>query len=139
MSEEVLIKHDTVKSKFDNYFNFGTNVIYERANTINRRRPQPAESVNEYVTALHALAQKFSFGQLEEELVRDRIVVGLQDPALSKRLQLDPELTLEKAITLARNAETVKVQQKVLREPGAGLNDSEVCALSKRSYQDKHF
>ena len=43
-----------------------------------------------------------------------RSVVGLQDRAFSERLQLDPESTLEKA-----NTETVKVQQKLLRELGA--------------------
>ena len=48
-----------------------------------------------------------------------RPVVGVQDRALSEKLQLYPNLTSEKAITLARNAETVKVQQKLLREPGA--------------------
>ena len=69
---------------------------------------------------------------------KDRIVVDLQDRALSERLQLDPELTLEKAITFARNAEMVKVQQKVLREPGAGSNDLEVCVLSKPSHLNKH-
>ena len=48
---------------------------------------------------------------------RDRIADGILDQSLSERLQLDPDLTLKKAIDLARNAETVKIQQKVLREP----------------------
>ena len=119
LSAEKSKKYDTVKSKFNNYFNLQSNGIYDRA-IFNRRCQQPAESIHKYVTALHMLAQKCSLGQLAKELIRDRIVVGLQDRVLSKRVRLDPELMLKKAITLARNAETVKVQQKALREPGTG-------------------
>ena len=32
-------------------------------------------------------------------MIRDRIVVGLHDAKLSETLQLDAELTLEKAVT----------------------------------------
>ena len=41
-------------------------------------------------------------------MIRNRLVVGLGDSKLSEKLQLDPELTLEKAITQVRQAETVK-------------------------------
>jgi hypothetical protein len=46
--------------------------------------------------------------------------VGLRDAKLSEQLQLDSELTLEKAITVARQSESVKVQQKSLRSPIQG-------------------
>ena len=44
-------------------------------------------------------------------MIRDRIVVGIHDRKLSEKLQLDPTLTLDKAITSVRQAETVKKQQ----------------------------
>ena len=34
-------------------------------------------------------------------MIRDRLVVGLCDASLSERLQMDADLTLEKAITAA--------------------------------------
>ena len=37
-----------------------------------------------------------NYGNLKDELVRDRLVVGIRDQELSKKLQLDPDLTLEK-------------------------------------------
>ena len=43
-----------------------------------------------------------NFGMLKEELICDHIVVGLQKRELSEKLQLDPNLTLEKATNLAR-------------------------------------
>ena len=48
-------------------------------------------------------------------MIRDRIVVGLRDVALSEKLQTDPELTLNKAITMARQTEAVREQQSVVR------------------------
>jgi len=37
-------------------------------------------------------------------MIRDRIIVGLVDANLSMKLQMDPELTLEKATTAARSS-----------------------------------
>ena len=34
---------------------------------------------------------------MKDELIRDRLVVGIRDLALSERLQLEPDLTLDKA------------------------------------------
>ena len=35
-------------------------------------------------------------------MIHDRIVVGLQDAAVSEKLQMDKDLTLDKAIAAAR-------------------------------------
>ena len=43
------------------------------------------------------------------------LVVGLLNPNVSSKLQTDPELTLEKATTLARQHESVIKQQEVVR------------------------
>jgi len=45
-------------------------------------------------------------------MIRDRIIIELCDSTLSEKLQLESELTLEKAITLARN---VGKQQPMVR------------------------
>lgn len=62
------------------------NVIYMR----NQREGEPVDS---FVTALYALAEHCSYGVLHDELIRDRLVVGLSDKVLSERMQLDAELT----------------------------------------------
>ena len=46
-------------------------------------------------------------------MLRDRIVVGIRDQALSQRMQMDPELTLEKAKTTCQK-EAVREQQLML-------------------------
>ena len=49
-------------------------------------------------------------------MICDRIVVGIQDRKLSEKLQLDPALTLEKAITMVHQVEAVKKQHPVIRK-----------------------
>ena len=61
------------------------------------------------------LAEHCQYGQLHDEMVRDRIVVGIKDSKLSEKLQMDNELTLEKAISLARNSKSIKQQQTMVR------------------------
>ena len=47
--------------------------------------------------------------------MRDRLVVGRRDKRLSEQLQMDPELTLEKAVNKARQSEQVKKQLENLK------------------------
>ena len=55
-----------------------TNVIYERAK-FNERYQQEGEMVNQFVTVLHTLAEHCAYGALKEEMIRDRLVVGVRD------------------------------------------------------------
>ena len=49
--------------------------------------------------------------------------MGLQNAKLSEKLQLDPALTLEKAVNEARQSEAVKKQQAVVRGSGPSGED----------------
>jgi len=105
--------YEELKERFENHFIVKRNVIFERAK-FNSRDQRAGESVDSFITDLYGLARHCNFGTLKEELIRDRIVVGLQNRELSEKLQLDPNLTLEKAANLARQRETVKQQQNIL-------------------------
>ena len=100
-------KYDTVKESFENYFIKKRNVIFERTK-FNLRVQTAEESVDNFITDLHSLAEFCEYGDLHDQLIRDRIVVGLRDKKLSKQLQMDSALTLEKAVTRARQSEAVK-------------------------------
>ena len=58
------------------------------------RKQEEGEPVDAFITALYALAEHCSFGMLHDELIRDRIVVGIRNSALSEKLQLSPNLRL---------------------------------------------
>lgn len=61
------------------------------------------------------LTEYCDYGTLEDRMIRDWIVVGLQYSKLLEKLQLDPELALPKAINQAQKSETIKKQQTFLR------------------------
>ena len=117
LSEEDSTKYSVVRAKFDAHFVKRRNVIYERAK-FNLRRQEEGEPVDSFITALYGLAEHCGYGDLHDEMIRDRIVVGIRDSSIAVKLQLDAELTLSKAVTLVRQAEAVKQQQPLLRGEG---------------------
>ena len=105
---------ETVKGKFEAFFVKRRNVIYERAR-FNLRKQEEGETVAAFFNDLYVLVEHCGFGDLQDEMIRDGLVVGLRDSKLSERLQLDADLTLEKAITITRQSETVHNQQSQMR------------------------
>lgn len=110
LREAQMADYNAVIQAFETHFVVRRNIVYERA-TFHRRYQKEGESVEEFITDLHKLAKFCNFGALHDEMIRDRIVVGLRDHKLSERMQLDPDLTLEKATNMARQSEVVKDQQ----------------------------
>lgn len=101
LSAADLKKYKPVKEAFDKYFICKRNVIYERAR-FNERNQELGESAEAFITAVYKLAEHCQYGLLQDEMIRDRLVVGIRHHGLSERLQMDSELTLEKAVTTIR-------------------------------------
>ena len=76
----------------------------------NKRKQEEGETVDTFITSLYSLSEHCEYGALREEMIRDRIVVGIRDAALSLKLQLMETLTLDKALTKVREAEAIKSQ-----------------------------
>ena len=115
-------KYKPVTEKFTDHLIKKRNTIFERAK-FNQRVQESGKSVDAFITDLYSLAETCSYGGLQEEMIRDRIVVGLQNAKLSERLQLDSTLTLEKAVNEARQSEAVKRQQAVVQGNGLSANE----------------
>lgn len=96
-----------VTSKFNNYFKGNMNVIYEWAR-FNLRCQAKGESVEPFITDLHVRAKNCNFGDLYEELIHNRTVVGCVDSKLSKRLQMISDRTLDRAVRHACQGEKLK-------------------------------
>ena len=131
------VKYDIVKEKFEGYFVKRRNVIFERAK-FNQRRQEPGKPVDSFITSLHCLAEHCGYGDLHNRMIRDRIVVGLQDVSLSEKLQLDPDLTLEKAVTAARQKEAVKQQQSTLHSQSASTLAASVDGMQAEQQKQPH-
>ena len=89
--------YDQLKQSVDRYFGVRRNLIIERA-TFNRR--QQGESVDVFIQDLYRLVEHCEYGELREQLLRDRIVVGVIDNALSDRLQTQADLTLDQSVQI---------------------------------------
>ncbi|UYV71909.1 K02A2.6-like [Cordylochernes scorpioides] len=128
--EEEATKLDSVLKAFDSHFCVRKNIIYERAK-FNSRIQEDREPVDEFITSLYKLADSCEFEGLHEQLIRDRIVVVVRDKALSERMQLDSELTLEKAVKMVRQQEAVRQQQVDLQRPSTSQKVNQVKFNSK--------
>ncbi|UYV79219.1 hypothetical protein LAZ67_17001575 [Cordylochernes scorpioides] len=128
--EEEATKIDSVLKAFDSHFCVRKNIIYERAK-FNLRIQEDQEPVDEFITSLYKLADSCEFEGLHEQLIRDRIVVGVRDKALSERMQLDSELTLEKAVKMVRQQEAVRQQQVDLQRTTTSQKVNQVKFNSK--------
>ena len=80
-----------------------------------RSSTRDIKTVDNFITDLHCLAEYWAYGELHSEMIRNCIVVGLLDNGLSEKMQLDPNLTLERAVSMARQSEAVHKQQGIVR------------------------
>ncbi len=127
-------KYNIVMAKFDAHFVPRRNVIHERY-LFNTRNQRNGETAEEFITALHALAETCEFDSFKEQLIRDRIVVGIANPELSKQLQLITGLTLQKAIDTVRANEDVAKQQEAQRAAQSEATKQTSTSSVDRVYQ----
>ena len=80
------------------------NVIYERF-VFNDCKQSQCETVDQFIAKLRKLADTCDFGELRDELVRDRLVTGTKDLGAQARMLREPKLTLNKAIDMCRASE----------------------------------
>lgn len=84
--------YDMVLAKFDKFFQVRRKKIFETAK-FNRRNQLPGESVEQYISELYALVETCKYRNLTEEMLLDIIVIGIRNESMSKRLQLDSDLS----------------------------------------------
>ena len=95
LTEDEQKQHSKVLEKFDSHFQVRRNLIFERAR-FNKHDQLEDESAEQYITTLYQFAERCEYGDFKSEMIRDRLVVGIRDTALSEKLQMNPGLTLEK-------------------------------------------
>ena len=104
---------DKVLELWQNYCIGKTNVIYERYRFKNCLQ-ESDESIDAYTTALRTLAETCEFGSLMEDLICHRLVCGIRDTSLRKKLLQEPKLNLDKCLDSCRAAEATKLQMQAM-------------------------
>ena len=99
---------------------------------------EDGETVNLFITALYNLAEKCDYGTLHDNMVRDRIIVGIKNSSLSERMQLDDALILqkEKATKMVRQSEMMKLQQSEIRRL-PNERSLEAIKMGKKAYRTR--
>ncbi|GFO40350.1 transposon ty3-i Gag-Pol polyprotein [Plakobranchus ocellatus] len=134
LSEEERDKVQPLLKKFKEYCTPRNNTTLERYK-FNSRVQKPDETVDQFVVDLRQMAKTCQFGVLEEDMVRDRIVVGIYSKTMKERLLRESDLTFKIALDLCRAAEQSKSGLAVMDEKvGAAAVD----ALRKQKL-DKSF
>jgi len=92
------------------------------------------ESIGVFVTTLRLRAKSCQFGDQEESLIRDSVVIGCADMRVQERLLRESHLSLQKAIDICRAAEASRDQMKVLQaSTTSSASSSSVCVDHMRS------
>ncbi|KAI4877550.1 hypothetical protein NFI96_031461, partial [Prochilodus magdalenae] len=125
---------ERVLTKFDEYFVPRRNVIHERA-CFHQRVQRPGEEAETFIRALYELSEHCDFGASRDENIRDRIVVGILDKHVSRRLQLMKDLTLALMIETVRQSEEVASQVSMQGEATGMIHE----ITHKRSKYTKHY
>lgn len=106
---------DKIKKAFGEYINPRKNVIYERFLFYNRNQKE-GEDFENYVNEIKKMIQTCEFGSREDEMLRDRIVLGIKHNDVQESLLRTSQLTLPMAILICtRSAEVSKNQVRYLR------------------------
>ncbi|KAL5500511.1 hypothetical protein EMCRGX_G012087 [Ephydatia muelleri] len=82
-------------------------VIVQRYRFHSRVRQQ-GESVSVYVTQLKELARKCEFGDALNDMLRDRLVCGINDERVQKRLLVEVNLTFDSALKISQGCEVAE-------------------------------
>ena len=91
---EETASYTDVRAALNGYFAARRNTIVERAR-FNTRKQTPEESVDTFIQDLYRIAEDCDYGTLKDQLIRDRIVVGVLDDTLSDRLQAKSDSHLQ--------------------------------------------
>uniref|UniRef100_A0A669FAM3 Reverse transcriptase domain-containing protein n=1 Tax=Oreochromis niloticus TaxID=8128 RepID=A0A669FAM3_ORENI len=119
----------------EQHFSPKVNVVVER-HAFRKRTQASHETVIQYVASLRDLASKCEFDDRTEEMIRDQLVEHVSSPSIRERLLLEPDLTLDKAVTLATQMESAVQQAKSV----AADSSTPVQAVQSHSHsmQRKH-
>lgn len=98
------------------------NVIMDR-HAFNTTDQKQHESIQSYVSTLKVMAKKCDFGTLHDELIRDRLVCGIQSDTVRAQLLKEKKLTLNSAIEICMLHEQSEKGNRELKR------ETEVCTV----------
>lgn len=114
--------YDEVIKAFDEFCKPKKNPVYERF-VLNQRKQKEGEPFDTFLMDIKRLARTCEYGENEQEMLRDRIVWGVQDKKVQLRMLERNDLTYNQAIEMARQSESTKEQADTMNTSKAASID----------------
>ncbi|XP_036002862.1 uncharacterized protein K02A2.6-like [Fundulus heteroclitus] len=114
---------DIVKLVQDHH-NPKPSVIVQRFKFHTHSRKQGV-SVPAFVAELRALSEHCEFGDVLNDMLRDRLVCGINDDSIQRRLLSEAKLTYKKALEIAQAMETATNNTKDIQQARGGAPQSD--------------
>lgn len=111
MGDEERASYNAIVKKLEEYCVPKKNILYERFVFYKRKQSQ-GESFDEFLADIKKLAKPCEFGQAKDEMLRDRIVLGIFDTKLQEKLLCMTDHSLEKVTEKCRVYERSTKQTK---------------------------
>ena len=125
-SEEQSNDLSTIIAAFQDYAIGEKNETYERY-LFNKRRQEQGENFETFLASLRSLAKSCNFCQcMADSLLRDKIVLGINDSQTRKRLLQERKLTLSGCIDICKSAETAESHLRAFSDSGNGKSAATV-------------
>ena len=104
-------------------------MVYERY-LFNSSTQGPDEGIDEFVNRLRKQSSSCKFGALTDEMIHDRIVIGLQDRNTKLRLLKEEDLDLNKTVNICRAS---KIASRQLRSMKLDQTGKQVNAMGTQA------
>ena len=127
---------ENVIAMFDRHFEPVKNVIFERVKFNSMK--QATLSIHQFITQLQSQADNCDYGVMRNEMIRDRIVVGVNDDKLREYLIDVEDLDLNKCITKAKQYVSHHAQASKLTSNDLGTENLDAIRQPQASSYTPH-
>ena len=124
-------KYQDIIDTLKNHYKPKVITIFERYKFYNRKQ-EVGESVSQFVAGIREAASTCDFKTNLNEMLRDRLVVGIRDEATQRALLTEVNLTLNKAIEVANAREAAAKDVKEMGKGSGSIN-----LVSRKNFSTK--
>ena len=127
--------YDRLVELMSSFYNPKPLVTVQRFRFYSRFR-QPNESVSTFVAELRSLAKDCQFGDSLQENLRDRLICGIADQTIQKRLLSEQNLSFKKAFDIAQSHESA--ERNIVTLQGSTSHSLEIHKVTSPVYLIPH-
>ena len=134
LQEDERDKIDILFTKFEEYCKPRQNITME----CYRFNSRSLETVDQYVTELKLISKNWGYGELENQLLRDRVICGIHSDKVKQHLLRVDDLILAKCLRISRSYEQTKKSVQILADNPHVVVDDVKRQKSKKAGQTKN-